>query len=282
MQVTFNTVSPKYNSYNNYSYNNPQQNRQPSFAGNTEEVVIKVAKQSKFLKNLTDKSKAFSNNVTEFFAKAVPHVFDNKFIDKVTTKLQNSDNLFKHFLAVGSAITSGMYMYKTVTNDKLDQDRKNTLAVNQFLTFALSTAGAYALDGSINDWWQKQTVKYAAASLEDKTLLTDFVEEFKKVKEENKTIKLFNKTAELADKKDLKSIKAESFIKSRLDKYIVNKADQRLFMDRVKGMGLLKSMLVFAMVYRYIVPVAVTKPANILCEKYLAHKKEKDLEKDDD
>lgn len=282
MQVTFNTVSPKYNSYNNYSYNNPQQNRQPSFAGNTEEVVIKVAKQSKFLKNLTDKSKAFSNNVTEFFAKAVPHVFDNKFIDKVTTKLQNSDNLFKHFLAVGSAITSGMYMYKTVTNDKLDQDRKNTLAVNQFLTFALSTAGAYALDGSINDWWQKQTVKYAAASLEDKTLLTDFVEEFKKVKEENKTIKLFNKTAELADKKDLKSIKAESFIKSRLDKYIVNKADQRLFMDRVKGMGLLKSMLVFAMVYRYIVPVAVTKPANILCEKYLAHKKEKDSEKDDD
>ena len=33
------------------------------------------------------------------------------------------------------------------------------------------------------------------------------------------------------------------------------------------------------MVYRFIVPVAVTKPANILCDKYLAHKKAKAAEK---
>lgn len=40
-------------------------------------------------------------------------------------------------------------------------------------------------------------------------------------------------------------------------------------------MGPLKSIIVFGFVYRYFVPVAVTKPANKLCEMYLKHKKEK-------
>lgn len=51
--------------------------------------------------------------------------------------------------------------------------------------------------------------------------------------------------------------------------------EAKAFMGKIKGMGMLRSMIVFALVYRYIVPVAVTKPANILCEKYLAHKKAK-------
>lgn len=246
MQVSFNTISPNYNNYNS------QNKQQPSFGANP---------------------RSFGTE------KVIPKIFDNKLVDKATEKLKDTDNLFKHFLAIGSAITSGMYMYKTLTNDKLDQDRKNTLAVNQFLTFALSTAGAYALDGYLADWWQKQTVKYAAHSLEDKTLLTDFVDQFAKVKAENKEIKKFNKTAAAADKKDLKVIKAENFIKERLDKYIVDKNDKSVFMNRVKGMGFLKSMLVFALVYRYLVPVAVTKPANILCDKYLAHKKAKEAAK---
>lgn len=281
MQVLMNTVSPKYNAYNNFNNTNKQQfNRQPSFGANTDEVVIKVVKKSNFLKKTIDTCKAVPKKLTQASAWLVPKLFDNKLMDNLSVKLQNSDNLFKHFLAIGSAITSGMYMYKTLQNDKLDKDRKNTLAVNQFLTFVLSTAGAYALDGSINDWWQKMTAKYAAASLEDKTILTDFVKEFKEAKEENKKIKAFNKTAAAADKKDLKSVRADAFIKERLGNYLVDAADRKAFMDRIKGMSFLKSMLVFALVYRYIVPVAVTKPANILCEKYLAHKKNE--EKDDD
>ena len=140
MQVTLNMISPK---YNNYQTANNRPKQQPAFSGLSDKAGDVCAKH------------------------LIPKVFDNKVIDKLTDKVKNSDNLFKHFLAVGSAITSGMYMYKTVTNDKLDKDRKNTLAVNQFLTFVLSTAGAYALDGYLGDWWQKQTTKYAAKSLED-------------------------------------------------------------------------------------------------------------------
>ena len=46
-------------------------------------------------------------------------------------------------------------------------------------------------------------------------------------------------------------------------------------------MGLLRTMLVFGFVYRYFVPVVVTKPANWLCEKYLSHKKAKNEAKQD-
>ena len=50
-------------------------------------------------------------------------------------------------------------------------------------------------------------------------------------------------------------------------------------MKRISGMGYLKSMLVFSLVYRYIVPVMVTKPANKLCNMYLAHKESKKEQK---
>ena len=50
---------------------------------------------------------------------------------------------------------------------------------------------------------------------------------------------------------------------------------------KIKGMDLLRTMLVFGFVYRYFVPVVVTKPANLLCEKYLSHKKAKNEAKQD-
>lgn len=280
MQITLNTVSPKYNLYNNQ--NTPRYNQQPSF-GSATELADRFTRKSKVSKFLTRPIKAIKDGyegLGEGAAKhIIPKVFDNKFFDKCTEHFKDTDNLFKHFLTVGSLITSGMYMYKTLTNDKLDQDRKNTLAVNQFLTFALATAGAYALDGYLADWWQKQTAKYASAALEDKTIYKDFVEEFKKNKQEIKEIKAYNKTVSKAEQKEISVLKAEKFIKERAKNVLVDKKDLAQFMDRVKGMGLLKSMLVFALVYRYIVPVAVTKPANILCDKYLANKKAKEAEK---
>lgn len=261
MQVNISTISPK------YGYANCNNNSQrPSFSANIGNVTSEVVKESKFGTRI---SKGLAKHV-------IPKVFDNKLTDTLTDKVKSNDNLFKHFLAIGSAITSGMYMYKTITNKKLEDDRKNTLAVNQFLTFLLSTAGAYLLDGSLKSWWDKQTVKYAAKSFEDPALYKEFLEELNDAKAKNKEIKLFNKTAAAADKKDLLAVKAEGFIKKRLSNYLVDAHDKKVFMNRVKGMGYLRSMLVFALVYRYLVPVLVTKPANILCEKYLAHKQSKD------
>lgn len=294
MNVTLNAYSPNFQGNNRFAKNNTnRQYNAPVFTGGADRVAESVVRESKFGKKILEKANKTYDSIGEWFAqKVIPNVFDNKFTDKFTNKVKDSDLLFNHFLAVGSAITSGMYMYKTLQNDKLDKDRKNTLAVNQFLTFVLSTAGAYLLDSSLSSWWQNMTVRYAAVKCKDKNmdLLADFNEEVKKAKADNIEIKKANQALKAAAKKegrqlvkeeltDLKSVKAEKFLSKRIGKYLGTPDEVKALTQRIKGMGYLKTMLVFALVYRYIVPVAVTKPANILCDKYLAHKKSKDTEK---
>ncbi len=296
MNVTFNTYTPqaKYNTQYSASNNNRKYNS-PSFTGGADQVAEYVAKKSKFFKSVIKKCNDGYDKIGEFFAnKVIPPLFDNKTTDKITNAVKESDNLFSHFLAIGSLITSGMYIYKTLSMDesKMDKDRKKTLAVNQFLTFVLSTAGAYMLDSSLSDWWSKMTVRYAANQCNDEklTLVDEYNKELAKAKVENQKIKADNEALKAAAKQEGRKIvkeelaeynkvKADKFLKSRIGKYLGTKDDVELLMKKINGMGKLKTMLVFALVYRYIVPVAVTKPANILCEKYLAHKKEKQAEK---
>lgn len=296
MNVTFNTYTPqsRYNTQYSASNNNRKYNNAPAFTGGAEQVAESVAKKSKFFNSVIKKCGEGYDRIGEFFAnKVIPPLFDNKTTDRITNAVKESDNLFSHFLAIGSLITSGMYIYKTLSMDesKMDKDRKKTLAVNQFLTFALSTAGAYMLDSSLSDWWSKMTVRYAANQCNDEklTLVDEYDKEMANAKVENERIKADNEALKAAAKKEgrklvkeelteYNKVKVDKFLESRIGKYLGTKDEADLLMKKINGMGKLKTMLVFALVYRYIVPVAVTKPANILCEKYLAHKKEKQAE----
>ena len=47
---------------------------------------------------------------------------------------------------------------------------------------------------------------------------------------------------------------------------------------RLKGMDIAKTLLICTLIYRYLVPVAVTPIANKLGDKFLAHKKEREAE----
>ena len=294
MNVTLNTYSPQ-QKYNNYYQSNNKKYNAPAFTGGVEQVAESVTKKSKFFSSILQKGTDIFNRTSEFFAnKVIPPLFDNKVTNKITNAVKDSDNLFSHFLAIGSLITSGMYIYKTLTMDeeKMDKDRKKTLAVNQFLTFVLSTAGAYMLESSLSDWWSKLTVRYAANQCKDEklSLVDEFKKEIAQAKKDNEKIKLDNEALKAAAKKEgrkivkeelteYKKVKADKFLEERIGKYLGTKDEVDLLNKKIKGMGKLKTMLVFALVYRYIVPVEVTKPANILCEKYLAHKKEKQAEK---
>lgn len=295
MNVTLNTYTPqqRYNNRNTFNNRKYSTNSSTTFTGAADKVAESVVKKSKFFSGIVNKFETAYDNVGDWFGKRViPKVFDNELTDKFTNKVKESDMLFNHFLAVGSAITSGMYMYKTLTNDKMDKDRKQTLAVNQFLTFILSTAGAYLIDASLSDWWQKMTVRFASVQCKDEkfTLLKEFNEEVAKAKAENVEIKKSNDALKAAAKQegrklqkgellDYKKVKADKFLKKRLGNYLGVPKDVAKLTKKISGMGKLKTMLVFGLVYRYLVPVAVTKPANILCEKYLAHKKEKEAQK---
>ena len=319
MNVTLNS----FNSYNQYNNQNRQcckpkpQNFTANPMQNAGDVAEQIANQaikekSGFFKPLSD----FYDRCTDGIAKHfTAKIVDSKPMNAIADKLKNSDNLFQHCLTLGSLITSGLYMEKTLTNDKLDKDRKQTLAVNQGLTFLVSTAGAYSLDKYLKNWWENTTSKYIGTQINNE----DFAKNFKGINqgidEINKKLKQnpdgdVNKIADEV-KEALKMPKkgekgyagyteflehavkgaiedADDVVKS-VEKLKLNKYTDKLVKNgiirqtqltselngKIKGMGLLRTMLVFGFVYRYFVPVVVTKPANWLCEKYLSHKQAK-------
>lgn len=60
------------------------------------------------------------------------------------------NNLYAHLLTLGSVIMSGFYVSRTLTNKKLDDKKKKTLAINQSAVFMASTIMAYTFDGIMN------------------------------------------------------------------------------------------------------------------------------------
>lgn len=305
MNVTLNNSYSRYNQYNNCKPN-------PNFKGK-ETTAVKVTKD--VAEELSSNSSKFFEPFTKIYNKTSDFLCDHvakpvlgsKWFGGFAKKVQNTgDSLFKHCLTVGSVITSGLYMYRTLTNKNLDKDRRNTLGVNQFLTLGVSTAGAYLLDDYVKNWWENVSARYVGHKVLDNNFHKDFIDVNKAIKTLNKNLKsnpdadlttlaqLAKESCNMTDKgfKYLTDAissatkngaeKAKSLKKFKLDKYIKKLvAEERIpkvsdkIGKQIKGIGLLRSMIVFGFVYRYFVPVAVTKPANKLCDMYLEHKKAK-------
>ncbi len=281
MNITINS-----NTYaNNRLYNQKQNNNsyKPNFKANAASTVSDAAEQ--ILEKASKSESSLFKPITDAYEKMTDSIadkFTSKFVDSkplnwLADKLKNSNNLFQHCLTIGSVITSGLYMQRTLTNKELDKDRKNTLAVNQGLTFAVSTVGAYALDKYVKGWWDNVTARFAGHLLGDNKFYSDYLANKAAVIKENKELLAASKGSNIKPELKempsvIKSIENNSFYKSLLS----NAGDDaKTLMTKVKGMSPLRTMIVFGFVYRYFVPVVVTKPANILCEKYLAHKKAK-------
>lgn len=300
--------------------------KQPNFTGNVTQEAGEAAQAA--VRAAEEKSgifkpfNTFYDKCTDFIAKHFTgKLVDSKPMNYIAENLKDSSNLYQHCLTAGSLVTSGLYIEKTLTNDKLDKDRKKTLAVNQGLTFVLSTIGAYTLDKYLKNWWENVTAKFVGNQVE----LENFSENFKNI---NKAIDTINKKLKETPNADVNKIAeqvkeslkmpkegengykgfteylehavkgaiedADDVVKSvdrlKLDKYIEKLVGEESKLmpalseelsAKVKGMGLLRSMLVFGFIYRYFVPVVVTKPANWLCEKYLSHKQSKSETKAD-
>ena len=274
MNITINS-----NTYaNNRLYNQKQNNNsyKPHFKANAASTVSDAAEQilekaskseSSLFKPFTDAYERMTDSIADKFTSKF---VDSKPLDWLADKLKNSKNLFQHCLTIGSVITSGLYMQRTLTNKELDKDRKNTLAVNQGLTFA-------ALDKYVKGWWDNVTARFAGHLLGDNKFYSDYLAQKAAVIKENKELSAAAKASNI--KPELKSmpnirklVENHSYYKSLLSS---SEEEAKTLMTKVKGMSPLRTMIVFGFVYRYFVPVVVTKPANILCEKYLAHKKAK-------
>ena len=249
----------------------------PSFTGaqpfvekTADDIMHDVAtKSSGLFKPFEDLYENFTNKIAEKFTSKY---VESKPIEYLADKFKDSKNLYQHCLTVGSVITSGLYMEQTYTNKKLDKDRRNTLVVNQGLTLGVSTAGAYMLDKYLSGWWDNLTARFAGHLLGDKDFHQRYLDEKAAIKAENKALKASKgKDAELKSMRAVSDIVKENGLYKNL-----SKDDAKILSKKIKGIGLLKSMIVFGFVYRFFVPVVVTKPANKLCDMYLEHKKAKE------
>jgi hypothetical protein len=193
---------------------------------------------------------------------------------KTTKGKKWANDMPTHMAVLGSTLISGMYIVRTLSNDKLDEKRRKTLAINDALTWVVSTACTYWLNRKLEGWWEDVTTRFVA----------DYVLDHPEIKREkllgnwdpaeikivmgkwhevvnaridkiNKKIKspgYNNERKELAHVDPIKNIKdfnVEVLKNPKLSTYI-------------DGMGIRKSLFIFGMIYRYIVPVLVMKPAN--------------------
>ena len=318
MQVSMNTFN-----VNNRYNNNLKQNRQQSFAG--------IARLAQEAGEQTVKSKLF-NPISKRYDKMTDWIADNyygrfyqsNFAKKFIEKTSNVKNMTTHMSALGATLISGMYTVRTLQNDKLDPEKRKTLAINDVLTWGLSTAGSYLIDAKLANWWEGVTTRFAANYIDSKPeaknaellgdwdpkkinqmlqdapqIANDRINEMKaKLSPEEFEDWLINKArmtkddlvdipeqltakAYMAAKKTFKDapeklnewISKSGHTKESLEKITktVTKGVRDLNLDFLRdrrlttlidGMGVLKSLFVFGMVYRYLVPVLVMKPAN--------------------
>lgn len=104
--------------------------------------------------------------IKNLISKAVAGVMNNKKAQKLFDKTAKSDtNIVQHLSAAKGVLISGMYAYRTLTNDKLDPERKRTLAINQIAVSAVSTILGYTFSVGANKKIDKFAEKFMAANM---------------------------------------------------------------------------------------------------------------------
>ena len=247
-----------YNQSYNTSFNSQKSQSQPSFTG------------------LGGIKKGY-DNVTEwlaknYYVKFYKSKFAKNFVEKTKGKAWN--NMTTHMSALGSTLISGMYIARTLSNEKLDEKKRRTLAINDALTWGVSTASMYLADAKLANWWEGVTTRFAANYMLDnpKAKRPDLFGEW-----EPKDLKIMMN--DWHEKLNPKSKEGKELVEQLGKKAYTSIRDFNLDVLKDKklttfidGMGVLKSLFIFGMIYRYIVPVLVMKPANYIGRKL--HEKE--------
>lgn len=162
-------TSPNLNNYNGYTSNPKMQATNnlsfkalPTAPTAAAKAVEKA--ESKFFKPLKDLYHKVMKPVNDLIQKGFIKLIESKPAEKIITATENNakfkDKLFSHLIVIGSTILSGFYVIKTLSNKKLDDERKRTLAINQTAVYILSTICAYTVDGALNKKAAKIVEKY--------------------------------------------------------------------------------------------------------------------------
>ncbi len=216
------------------------------------DVELDKSPAKKDLKNVSPEQKTESQIGSVSFKGKKPGKVTEFLSEKYVLKLLNSskiqelvekyDKQFKMSMTeamtiLGSFTMSSSYIFGTLTNKnfKDKKDRRNTLAINQFLGFAVPTVLGSWISGKIRPKVKTATYRF--------------------VGQQNQRIKLMAQKGQITREAEEKALSA------------VAKA--------AKGIPVLASLTVFTFIYRYFTPVAVTPVANKIGEYINNRKAEK-------
>ena len=134
---------------------------------------VNESRQNRNLTNKFDNTNTNQNNVN-FRAKfwdQVGKFYGEKYADKIMDKrwIQNlakhlagvSEQMTQHMATVGSLLTSSVYFYQTITNKKLESDKRTTLGINQIGCFIIPTLCAYGVDYKLKNFNKKMEYLYS-------------------------------------------------------------------------------------------------------------------------
>lgn len=92
----------------------------------------------------------FADSIAKLFGKLLDTDTALNLIKKTSKKKDSSSNMISHLSTLGSVILSSLYVKKTLDNDKLDPNKKKTLAINQASVWVVSTILGYTFNGVVN------------------------------------------------------------------------------------------------------------------------------------
>lgn len=262
MNITLqtNNFNPQYG-YNKTNYTNKKANtlytKQPTFTA----VYGDIPQKSKLLNPI---SRAFDRFTSWLSKNYTDKLYSSWFAAKLAPKAEKLDSVVDIMAILGSVVISGMYMIQTLRNKQLDEDRRKTLAINQGLTFAVSTVGSIVIDKSLDNWWENTTVKYAERRTGIK--LSEKIKAYNDAAIKEAEEKL-GKVWKHFTKKERKGVKLTNTLK-----YIEDNMENASLEAKLRGMGVLKKLIIFGTVYRFISPVAVTPLANAIGNKLTERK----------
>jgi len=224
----------------NYRY---QRNTNPSFNG-------AMPTKSAFLNPLTKGFDKLTDGIAKYYTGPL-------YSSKIANWLAHRNDVGRivdHMQAIGSYVISGMYMLQTIRNKDMDEDRRRTLAINQGLTLVASTAIAYLVSEKLVGPWNKHvSMKYAA----NKRGIS--VEQLENELEAHRA-----KIKKIYIEKHPEDVELKEFKKPNLIHYVEKSLKNDNLAGKLKGLDVLKSLIIFGSVYRFFGPVAVTPIATWL------------------
>jgi hypothetical protein len=264
MQIQPLNATLRYNNYQNQGNPFKQQNaKQPQFTGMNSPISKGYNKFADWI-------------ARNYYVRFYNSKFAKSFIEHTRGPAWN--NMTTHMSALGSTLISGMYAVRTLQNDKLDPEKKKTLALNDILTWGISTLGSYFLDAKLGDRCERLTKRFVADYLLDhpnakrpRTLgnwepknIGTMMEKWPELV--NARIDRINAKISSPEYKGARKLlqHVEGKASSSIRDFNLDVLKNRRLTTLIDGIGVLKSLFVFGMVYRYLVPVLVMKPANMI------------------